>query len=337
MKETKVTDRTAATNKIMAVEAAVQKTYKDTLFRMLFRQKDNLLSLYNALNQTAYTDTDSLEITTLENAIYMNYKNDISFVFDMDLMLYEHQSTVNPNMPLRDLTYVSRVLQGRVRDRNLYGSALIKIPAPKFVVFYNGTTEQPEQQTLKLSDAYEKEQENPELELMVTVYNINKGHNPALLEACSLLNEYAQYVDLVREYAKEMDLPDAVERAVDYCIKNGILADFLSQNRAEAIAMCIFEYDQEKHMNMEREEWRSRGIEEGIEIGQEKGISIGRKEGIGIGREEGIGIGREEGQREMLVKSVESLMNSLNLSLPDACQALQITVREYENSKKPMA
>ena len=134
-------------------EANVQNNYKDTIFRMLFKEKENLLALYNALNQTAYTDVGSLEITTLENAVYMNYKNDVSFVFDLGLMLYEHQSTVNPNMPLRDLFYVSRVLQGRTRDNDLYGSTLIKIPAPRFVVFYNGTEEQPEQQVLKLSEA----------------------------------------------------------------------------------------------------------------------------------------------------------------------------------------
>ena len=124
-------------------EISVQRNYKDTVFRMLFNDKENLLSLYNALNRTKYTDTDWLEITTLENAVYMNYKNDISFVFDFRLMIYEHQSTVNPNMPLRDLIYVTRVLQGRIRSEKLYGKSLIKIPAPKFIVFYNGVDFQP--------------------------------------------------------------------------------------------------------------------------------------------------------------------------------------------------
>ena len=130
----------------------VQRNQKDTVFRMLFQEKENLLSLYNALNKTTYTDTDRLEITTLENAVYMNYKNDVSFVFDSRLLIYEHQSTVNPNMPLRDLTYVTKVLQGRTKDQNLYGTSLVKIPAPKFIVFYNGVDFQPELQILKLSD-----------------------------------------------------------------------------------------------------------------------------------------------------------------------------------------
>ena len=252
----------------------VQRNFKDTVFRMLFREKENLLGLYNALNGTSYTDVGNLEITTLENAVYMNYKNDISFVFDFELLLYEHQSTYNPNMPLRDLFYVSRVLQRRIKDENLYGRKLVKIPAPKFVVFYNGTDCQPEQQLLRLSDAFEKKQDQPALELTVIVYNINLGHNQELLETCGLLKEYAQYVEQVRTFAKAMAFPEAVERAVDHCIRNGILSDFLSENRAEAIAVSIFEYDEEKHIRSERKEWREIGHAEG----REEGLAAGREE-----------------------------------------------------------
>lgn len=244
-------------------ETNLQRNYKDTVFRMLFREKENLLSLYNALNQTSYTDVDKLEITTLENAVYMNYKNDISFVFDFELLLYEHQSTFNPNMPLRDLLYVTRVLQNRIKGKNLYSKSLIKIPAPRFVVFYNGTDFQPDQQILYLSDAFEKKLDEPALELSVIVYNINPGHNQNLLEACHLLKEYALYVEQVRIFARRLSFPKAVEKAVDDCIRNGILSDFLSKNRAEAIAVSIFEYDEEKHMKSEREEWREIGHKEG--------------------------------------------------------------------------
>lgn len=249
-------------------EPNVQRNYKDTVFRMLFKEKENLLSLYNALNGTDYTDVDNLEITTLENAVYMSYKNDISFVFAFELLLYEHQSTLNPNMPLRDLFYVSSVLQGRVRDNDLYSSRIVKIPEPKFIVFYNGTDNQPEQQFLRLSDAFEKKQEKPALELAVIVYNINLGHNPELLEACKLLNEYVQYVEQVRTFAKEISFATAVEKAVDYCIRNGILSDFLSRNRAEAIAMSIFEYDEEKHLRNEREEGREEGEDRIVKLMQ---------------------------------------------------------------------
>ena len=242
-------------------ETKVQRNDKDSIFRMLFKDKENLLSLYNALNKTDYTDVDELEITTLENAIYMNYKNDVSFVFDFELMLYEHQSTVNPNMPLRDLLYVTSILQKRVSTENLYGSKQIKIPSPRFVVFYNGADYQPERQTLRLSDAYEKKQGNPELELTVTVYNINCGCNEEIMNACKTLKEYAMYVEQVRIYAKQMSLAEAVEKVVDYCIKAGILSEFLRKNRAEVIMLSIFEYDEEAHHKLLYEE----GVEQGSE------------------------------------------------------------------------
>ena len=295
-------------NKMTNVTPKVQLKYKDTLFRMLFREKKNLLSLYNALNKTTYTNEDDLEITTLENALYMNYKNDISFVFDFELMLYEHQSTINPNMPLRDLFYVSTVLKGRIKDENLYGQALIKIPAPRFVVLYNGTDEQPEYQILKLSDSYEKKQETPELELTVVVYNINWGHNKELLEACQLLKEYAQFVNQVREYAGEASIKEAVEKAVDYCIENNILADFLSKNRAEAVDMCIFEFNEEKFLKSERE-WSYNN-----------------------GREEGI----KKGEQLFLIKSVETLMKNLDIDLNKACKMLDISEAEYHNAKEKL-
>mgnify|MGYP001075298897 FL=1 len=255
-------------------ENKVNRNYKDTVFRMLFQDRENLLSLYNAVNGTAYEDVDGLMITTLQDAVYMNYKNDVSFVFDFTLSIYEHQSTVNQNMPLRDLIYVSKVLQGQMKDQDIYSSRQIKLPTPKFVVFYNGTDEQPEKQTLRLSDAYEKQLEEVELELTVTVYNINYGHNQKLLEACQTLKEYAQYVAAVREYAKEMPLAEAVESAVDSCIRQGILADFLRKNRAEAIEMSIFEYDEEKHLKSEREIWLAEGIaSEIVSMGLECGLS----------------------------------------------------------------
>lgn len=241
--------------------------YKDTMFRMLFREKENLLSLYNAVNRSSYTDVDNLEITTLENAVYTNYKNDVSFVFGFELMLYEHQSTVNPNMPLWDLIYVTNILQGLAKDKDLYSSSLIRLPSPRFVVFYNGTDFQPVQNVLRLSDAFWTQPENPELELSVTVYNINWGYNDDLMKECRLLAEYAQYVSQVRQFAETMPFAEAVEHAVDYCIRHDILADFLSKNRAEAIAVSIFEYDEEKHIKSERE------------IAYQKGNEVGREEG----------------------------------------------------------
>ncbi|MCH5253856.1 MAG: hypothetical protein J1F41_02955, partial [Lachnospiraceae bacterium] len=145
----------------------------------------------------------------------------------------------------------------------LYGSKLIRIPAPRFVVFYNGAVYQPEKQILKLSDAYEKRQESPELELSVTVYNINRGNNEELMDACQTLKEYALYVEQVRMYAKQRPLAEAVEQAVDYCIEAGILAEFLRKNRAEAIKVSIYEYDEELHFRTLKEEGREEGLLQG--------------------------------------------------------------------------
>ena len=155
------------------------------------------------------------------------------------------------------------ILQRRTYNKDFYGSKLIMLPSPRFVVFYNGTDPQPERQTLKLSEAYEKRQENPELELTVTVYNINLGYNEEIMDACRTLKEYAIYVERVRNYAKQMPLTEAVEKAVDECIEEGILEEFLTKNRAEAIKVSIYEYDEELHFRTLYEEGHEAGWEKG--------------------------------------------------------------------------
>lgn len=249
-------------------KAPVKRNYKDTLFRMIFREKEQLLSLYNAVNGTQYTNAEELEIVTLENAIYMNMKNDLAFILDVSLNLYEHQSTFSPNMPLRNLFYVSRELQKHVNSDELYRSALVKIPTPRFLVFYNGRKEQPEKRILKLSDSYESPEEEPQLELVVTMLNINSGKNAELMEKCQPLKEYALYVEKVRTYSKQMELAEAVERAVTESIQEGILSEFLLRYRKEAIEMSIFEYNEEEALKYIREDEFQMGKEEGIEQGE---------------------------------------------------------------------
>ena len=248
--------------------------YKDTVFRMLFSDKKNLLSLYNAINRTEYDDPEKLQTVTLENAIYMGMKNDLAFIIDMNLFLYEHQSTYNPNIPLRDLFYISAEYQKLVDRKSLYSSSLQKIPAPYFIVFYNGTEKQEEYWENSLSDAYENLNGEPKLELKVITLNINEGHNRELLEQCQTLREYAQYVTKVRKYAKEMNLDEAVERTVNECIQEGILKDFLRANRNEVIAMSIIEYDKEE----EEKKLRKAEYEAGIQVGRQEGIQETKKE-----------------------------------------------------------
>lgn len=237
----------------------VQREYKATVFHMLFHEKKALLGLYNAVNGTHYTNSDDLEITTLENAIYMAMKNDVSFILDFQLSMYEHQSTFNPNMPLRDLFYVARQYEKLIGDADIYSSNLLKLPTPKFVVFYNGLDDQPERRILRLSEAYQSPTENPELELTVTMLNINIGQNRELMEQCEELRGYSILVDKIRTHRKEMELPDAIERSVQECIEEGVLREFLLRNRKEVIQMSIFEYNEEAHMKLIRREGREEG------------------------------------------------------------------------------
>ena len=238
------------------------RNYKDTLFRMIFRNPEALLSLYNAVNGTNYTNPGDLRVVTLENAIYMNMKNDLALIIDGHINLYEHQSSVNTNMPLRDLIYIAEEYQGMVSNNSMYATRLVKLPTPFFVVFYNGTIKQPEKKELKLSDAFEIKVEEPALELKVIQLNIGAGYNKELKAKCPLLEQYATYVSRVQENSKHMQLKDAVEKAVNDCIKDGVLAEFLRKNRGEAIGMSIFEYDEEREKALMAAAERENGAEE---------------------------------------------------------------------------
>ena len=250
----------------------VKRDHKDTLFRMIFSTRENLLSLYNAVNHSHYTDASELEIVTLKNAVYMNMKNDQAFLLDMQLNLYEHQSTWNPNMPLRFLMYVAKEYQMLVRNQTLYASALVKVPTPHFVVFYNGETEQEAETILRLSHSFQQKTDKPELELMVRVLNINLDKKQEVLEACQLLKEYMLLVNKIRRYTDEYkDINQAVEQAVTECIEENILADFLRKNRTEAIEVCIFEYDEKREKELIRKAEYAEGKKDGLKEGQKQG------------------------------------------------------------------
>lgn len=243
--------------------------YKDTVFRMLYRDKANLLSLYNAVNDRNYTNPEELQIVTLENAIYMGMKNDLAFIMDMNLYLYEHQSTYNPNIPLRNLFYIADEYQRLVVQKSLYSTVIQKIPTPRFIVFYNGTKKVDDYNEFRLSSAYENPTDNPDLELRVTMLNVNDGHNLELMEHCRTLKEYAKYVARVRKYVTQnIPLEEAVTRAVDECIEEGILAEFLMKNKAEVIKVSIYEYDKEFEEKKLRKAEYEAGVEAGIELGE---------------------------------------------------------------------
>ena len=246
----------------------VNRLYKSKIFAMLYSSKKELLELYNAVSGRHYEDPELLQINTLENAIYMSMHNDVSFLIDSRLSLYEHQSTYSPNLPLRYLFYISDLYSGMTKDENLYGSKCVQIPTPQFIIFYNGIEELPDRTVLKLSDAYSVKEDQPALELTAIMLNINSGHNETLKNTCKSLKDYSEYTRRVREYAEVRPLEEAVEQAITECIEEDILAEFLKQNRAEAKSVSIYEYDQEKHMRQEREASREEGRQEGIQEGR---------------------------------------------------------------------
>ena len=303
-------------------QPVVIRNYRDTLFRMLYRNKKRLLSLFNAVNGTQYDNPDDLTITTLEGVLYLGMKNDVSCIIDMMMQLYEHQSTVNPNMPLRNLFYVSDLLQKYIYEEGLdiYSRKQIKIPTPKFVVFYNGDEEQPERKEIRLSKAFSANTGETNMELVVLQININKGQNEELKAACKTLQEYAEFTERAREHRKEMELEDAIRTTIDECIRDGILKDFLLKNKAEVYHMCLYEFDVELHERVLREEER------------EEGRLEGRREGRREGRSEGIREGRLEGQREERIFAKQVFKAFLSGKTPETiAEELNVPLEEVKN------
>ena len=254
----------------------VNREYKSSVFKAFFSIKENCLALYNAINDTNYTDDAEIRIETLENTVFLNIYNDVSFVICGTINLYEHQSTINPNMALRDLFYVAHLFKAiAMRDDNdLYGSRLIRLPNPSFVVFYNGREDAPETDIIKLSDAFEHGSPEPELELTVRFININYGKSKNLMEKCVPLRDYAILTKRVRENLDSgYDIRDAAVRAVDSCIEDNIMKDYLIKEKAGVIEMHVLDYNEEKHARSLREEGREEGRKEGLEEGRIKTLA----------------------------------------------------------------
>lgn len=302
---------------------AGNREYKSDVFSMLMQDKRRALELYNAMNDTDYDNPDEVEMVTLAGGISLSVRNDASFVVGDNLSIYEHQSTVCPNMALRSLIYFVAVIKerisgrrrqivgddggnyadGRQHGRNIYGKSLIKIPTPKFVVFYNGAEKQPEEMTQYLSDSFEQKTDDPELELKCKVYNINYGKNRAIMDECRWLDEYTMFVDKVREYHNSKDeeeLEDDINKAIDYCIENDILKEFLSERRGEVTKVMALDYTFDKQLEMERAEAWNGGKKEGIEEGRIEG------------REEGEKIGKDA-MGEAMSKLIKKLLEDGNI------------------------
>lgn len=260
----------------LSAPGAFNRQYQDRLFKAIFgreEHKDWLLSLYNALNGSSYTDPSAIEINTIEGIIYVTMKNDISFLIDSQLNLYEQQSSYNPNMPLRGLMYFAELYQKHLtrQDRDLFTTALVKIPTPNFVVFYNGSRDMPDVTKLRLSEAFEIPAENGDFEWTATMLNINAGRNKTLLQKCKPLYHYSCYVDRVKSNVRSgMTKENAVSEAVNFAIRNDFLDGYFKIQKAEVLNMSLTEFDQEAYDRHRFNEGKEAGIAIGIAEGERK-------------------------------------------------------------------
>ncbi len=270
---------------------AGNREYKSDVFSMLMEDRENALQLYNAINGSDYDDPKLVEICRLKRGFSLTVRNDASFVVDMNLNVYEHQSTVCPNMPLRNYFYLSRLLEGFIKDRDIFGGTLVKIPTPRFAVFYNGTEKQPEQYDMRLSDAFEHPVEKPEVELTCRLYNINRGNNQALFAKCTVLREYMTFIDYVRELygkSREEDLESAIEKAIDRCIEENVLRQFLIERRSEVLKVMVLDYTFDRRLVLNREESRKEGHKEGLTDGIRIGVAVNNCRKLGLSKAETI-------------------------------------------------
>lgn len=246
--------------------------HKDRLFRLLFAEKSSLLQLYNAMRGSNYENPDDLIITTNDDVIYMGMKNDISFLIDNVLNLYEHQASFNPNMGLRGFLYLADSYRKFIDSNGLYlyGSKALRLPVPQYIVFYNGTAKEPDRMEIRLSDLFEKADGIlPCVETTAVMLNINKGHNRELMQKCRILSEYSEFIGRIRENQAVCDtLEDAVNKAVASCIRDNILAEFLKAHRAEVIEVVLTEYDEKGYIAYEKKLSREEGRQEGIAAGE---------------------------------------------------------------------
>ena len=280
--------------------AVVTEEYRDRLFCFIFGSgdhKDWTLSLYNAVNGTSYTDPDLITITTLTQVLYMGMQDDVALLIMDELDLYEHQSSFNPNMPLRLMQYTSNIYETLVtlQKRNKYGSRLIPLPVPKLVTFYNGKTDKPEKMILNLSDAFPAEKrDESDIQVRVRMININPGNNQAMVNRCKPLEEYTWTVEEIRKNRGSMEIEMAIDKALDEMPDDYMIRPFLQANRVGVKKMLLTEYNETETMAMFKEE------------------------------------GREEGREENLLENIRSMMEGLKLTAMQAMDILKVPREEQQ-------
>ena len=254
----------------------VERNYKDTVFVTVFKEKKCLIELYNAIFDTNYDENTPLDIVTIKDVLFRTLKNDVAFTLgDCFVVLIEHQSTLSDNLPLRDLLYVSTLFKRMIDLKRLYRKKALMIPRPQFIVLYNGPTDMPEYQELRLSDAYLgelREGEEDALQLVVKVYNINSRKNAEILKKCETLRQYSRFVDIMRSYQKVDRLTnETMVEIMKRCQKDGILTDFFREYGTELIEMLFKELTREEDLEISRLDGYDAGLKEGEKSGFSKG------------------------------------------------------------------
>ena len=308
---------------------AIAREFKDKLFKFIFGREENkewTLSLYNAVNGTHYTDTESLKFTTIEDVLYIRMKNDVSFLIADSMNFYEQQTTENPNLPLRCLIYAAMSYSRYIDSDSvfIYSTKPQHIPSPRCICFYNGTKETEEKTVLKLSSLYDSE---GDIEVKVTMLNINHGKNKDILESCEPLAEYSWFVDTIRYNQKEkgMAIDDAVGTALDDMPDEYVIKPFLLDNRAEVNHMCLTEYDEAKYTDNVRAEGKAEGIEEGRAQGKAGGLKEGRAEGLAEGEAKGLTEGK--------IKAIIEFMKDGLISEEDAAKRANMTLEDFRKAE----
>ena len=258
------------------------RRYKDSVFVDLFSEdktaKANFLALYNALHGTDYQSTAILKNIRLKQVLYMSFANDVSYLVDGKIIvLAEHQSTINPNMPIRCLEYIARLYEQFYKSKEKYSRKQLAIPTPEFYVFYNGKEPYTDKRLLKLSDSFTQKQDEYALELSVKVININYDKESKILKHCKPLEQYSLFVEAVRRHVA-IDREHGFENAIKECIKNDILRDYLQRKSKEVLNMLIGEYDYDTDIAVQRKESFEIGLAEGEARGEARGRSEGSRQ-----------------------------------------------------------
>lgn len=286
-------------DEVLTVSA--NREFKASAFTAYFSVPENAAALYRALEQEeGIIKPEDIMYTTLEGVLFMARKNDLAFtVKEKVLVIGEHQSTLNWNMPLRSAIYYGRTMERLIPPRDIYKTRQIMIPTPEFYCFYNGTRKQPAEQILRLSDAYLESTENPMLELTVKMININLSAGHPLLEKCHAMYEYASFIQKIREYMEqELGRSQAIEEAMNDCLENGIMVDFIHEHGSEVINMLFTEFNMEDALEVRGEEC------------YDEGKIAGRTEGRTEGKTElGIHLIRRNTNRGMTAADIADLLD----------------------------